>query len=330
MATSKFPIYRLEDRSATEIGREDDGRFFKYWANGTKLGRCLFKAAFPYDSSVDSQHTTGEALLTPRFRQQHRMDWREKVAAQLGKLLGLPMAQTELATIYLPQNDTWISGSISIDHTPSVGEVISLRRFLSQVDPNYDSAYSESFEDGYNVSNVMFYLEQNSVGLPLSWNRIEGIEDGSDLLVGYLLLDAWLGATDRHDENLEIAISESGYSLCPTFDHGDCLGSKLDRDQQQSGNFTDPRLMESCWWETQTIDGRSETVEITTIRAVEIAAKIRPSAAIIWVERLRQIDLSQIADIFSCIPDDLIMLNETRFSIELLEYNRQQVFKLKL
>ena len=77
MATSKCPIYRLEDRSATEIGREDDGRFFKYWANRTKLVKCLFKAAFPYESSVDSLATTGEALPTPRFRQQHRMDWRE-------------------------------------------------------------------------------------------------------------------------------------------------------------------------------------------------------------------------------------------------------------
>ncbi len=100
MATSKFPIYRLEDRSTTEIGREDDGRFFKYWANGTKLGRCLFKAAFPYDSSVDYRYAEAKASPTPRFRQQHRMDWREKVAAELGNLLGLPMAQTELATIY--------------------------------------------------------------------------------------------------------------------------------------------------------------------------------------------------------------------------------------
>lgn len=329
MATSKFPIYRLEDRSTTEIGREDDGRFFKYWANGNKLGRCLFKAAFPYDSS-DDRHATGEAATTPRFRQQHRMDWREKVAAQLGKLLGLPMAQTELATIYIPQDDTWISGSISVDYTPPVGELISLRRFLSQVDPNYDSAYSESFEDGYNVSNVMFYLHQNSVGLPLGWNGIEGIADGADLLVGYLLLDAWLGATDRHDENLEIAISESGYFLCPTFDHGDCLGSKLAREEQQSGNFADPRLMESCWWETQTIDERSETIEITTIRALEVAANIRPSAAIIWLERLSQIARERVGDIFSRIPDDLMTLNETRFSIELLEYNRQNIFNLKL
>jgi len=330
MATSKFPIYRLEDRSITEIGREDDGRFFKYWANGTKLGRCLFKAAFPYDSSVDYRYAEAKASPTPRFRQQHRMDWREKVAAELGNLLGLPMAQTELATIYIPQNDTWISGSISVDHTPPVSEVISLRRFLSQVDPNYDSAYSDSFEDGYNVSNVMFYLERNSVGLPLNWNGIEGIEDGSDLLVGYLLIDAWLGATDRHDENLEIAISESGYSLCPTFDHGDCLGSKLAQEEQQSGNFADYRLMESCWWETQTIDERSETVEITTIRALEIAVNIRPIAAAIWLARLRQINLTQVVDIFSRIPDDLMMINETRFSIELLEYNRQNIFNLKL
>ncbi len=314
MEIAKFPIYRLENSSGVEIDDEEDGRFYKYWTNQTNFGRCLFKAAFPYGANP----------------KQHRMDWREKVSCELGQLLGLPMARTELASIYVANGDTWMPGSISVDYTPNNCKVISIRDFLSQADPNYDSAYSESFEDGYNVSNVMFYLEQNSVGLPLSWNGIEGIEDGSDLLVGYLLIDAWLGATDRHDENLEIAISESGYSLCPTFDHGDCLGSKLAQEEQQSGNFTDPRLMESCWWETQTIDDRSETIEITTIRALEIAANIRPSAAVIWLERLRQINLAQIVDVLSRIPADLITLNETRFSMELLEYNRQQIFKLNL
>ena len=151
-----------------------------------------------------------------------------------------------------------------------------------------------------------------------------------DIYSNLITDNTWLGATDRHDENLEIAISESGYSLCPTFDHGDCLGSKLAQEEQQSGNFTDPRLMESCWWETQTIDDRSETIEITTIRALEIAANIRPSAAVIWLERLRQINLAQIVDVLSRIPADLITLNETRFSMELLEYNRQQIFKLNL
>jgi len=270
MEIAKFPIYQLENRSEVEIDEEEDGRFYKYWTNETNLGRCLFKAAFPYGDNP----------------KQHRMDWREKVAGELGLLIGLPMARTELASIYVADRDTWMPGSISVDYTPDRCKVISIRDFLSQADPNYDSAYSESFEDGYNVSNVILYLHQNSVGLPLGWNGIEGIEDGVDLLVGYLLLDAWLGATDRHDENLEIAISESGYFLCPTFDHGDCLGSKLDREEQQFGNFIDPRLMESCWWETQTIATRSETIEITTIRAFEIAVKIRPIAAVIWVERL--------------------------------------------
>lgn len=177
MEIAKFPIYQLKNRSEVEIDEEEDGRFYKYWTNETNLGRCLFKAAFPYGDNP----------------KQHRMDWREKVAGELGQLIGLPMARTELASIYVVNGDTWLPGSISVDYTPNNSKVISIRDFLSQADPNYDSAYSESFEDGYNVSSVMFYLEQNSVRLPLGWNGIEGIADGADLLVGYLLLDAWLG-----------------------------------------------------------------------------------------------------------------------------------------
>jgi hypothetical protein len=39
-------------------------------------------------------------------------------------------------------------------------------------------------EDGYNVSNVMFYLHQNSVGLPLGWDGIEGFRSSCWNLIG--------------------------------------------------------------------------------------------------------------------------------------------------
>ncbi|PSB54367.1 hypothetical protein [Chamaesiphon polymorphus] len=58
MEIAKFPIYQLENRSEVEIDEEEDGRFYKYWTNETALGRCLFKAAFPYGDNP----------------KQHRMD----------------------------------------------------------------------------------------------------------------------------------------------------------------------------------------------------------------------------------------------------------------
>jgi hypothetical protein len=305
MAKPKFSIYQIGDRGDLKI-EEDNGRFDKYWINHPELGRCLFKTASPIDSTPDRQ----------------QMDWREKVACELGKSIGLPMAQTEFASKFISEKDASIFGSISVDYTPRGSQTMSLRGFLSQVDPNYDSAYSDSYEDGYSVKNVMHHLQQHSVGLPPSWEEIEGINDGADLLVGYLLLDAWLGATDRHDENLEIAISETGYTLCPSFDHGDCLGSKIPS-HEKIDNLKDRRLSESCWWQTEEINGRLETIEITTLEAFNNALQIKPIAAKFWQQRLAAVTLMQIQDIFDRIPEGRITPAAAKFAIDLLASNRQ-------
>jgi hypothetical protein len=45
--------------------------------------------------------------------------WHEKVAAELGKLLGLWIARTELAISYVQELETYISGTLSMDYTPA-------------------------------------------------------------------------------------------------------------------------------------------------------------------------------------------------------------------
>jgi hypothetical protein len=303
---SKFLVYNILNTSLNQIQDEDDGRFLKSWIELKDLGRCLFKAGVAIEPTASQQ----------------RLDWREKAAFELGKLINLPMAKTELANFRSSKNHPGIAGTISLDYTPNNAVVISLREFITQADADYDSSYSDDFDDGYNVVNVIDLFDRHSVGLPHDWIAIEGINDAADLLVGYLMLDTWLGANDRHDENLEIAISATGYSLCPTFDHGDCLGSKLADNEQNLDNLTNPRLSESCWWE--------KDEEISTIRALEIAADIRPNAAAIWQEQLARITPKQIAEIFDRIPDDRITPTSAKFAQDLLAYNQQHILSLNL
>lgn len=299
-------VYNIVNTLRNPIKREDDGRFLKSWIEPKDLGRGLFKAGNAIDPTASQQ----------------RLDWREKVAFELGKLINLPVAKTELANFRSSKNQPKIPGTISFDYTPNNAEVISLRKFITEADADYDSSYSNDFDDGYNVVNVIDLFDRHSVGLPHDWKTIDGINDAADLLVGYLMLDTWLGATDRHDENLEIAISSTGYSLCPTFDHGDCLGSKLTDNEQNLDNLSNPRLSESCWWE--------KDVEISTIRALEIAGGIRPDAAAIWQKQLARITPKQIAEIFDRIPDDLINPTSAKFAQDLLAYNQQHILSLNL
>jgi hypothetical protein len=309
---TKYPIYQAEqvDADSSDSINESEGRFYKYWCQHPQLGLCLFKAAVP------DGYTAAERSL----------DWSEKVASELGKLLGLPVAQTEFAIGYAIERSEYISGTVSVDHSPTT-QVISGRRFLSLVDPLYDIEQPDG-ADPYNIENIFCHLETNAVGLPPNWNPPPDIDTGADLMVGYLIFDAWLSATDRHDENWELAILDDGYVLCPTFDHGDSLGVKLSPQERLLGSFNLPQLTESCWWQTKEIDGRLETVEITTLEAFNNARQIKPIAARSWQQRLAAITPTQIEEIFDRIPEGRITPTAARFAIELLEFNRQELLLL--
>jgi hypothetical protein len=310
--SDKFPIYQVAqvDRARVNTRSDSEGRFYKYWCSHPQLGRCLFKAAAPDGFTVE----------------ERRLDWHEKVAAELGKLLGLPTARTELAVGYVQELGTDIAGTLSVDYTPRGGQVMSGRRFLSIADPSYDL---EQFDgaDSYNVENILSRLQENSVGLPLGWIAPAMVEDAADLMVGYLLFDAWLSATDRHDENWELALLEEGYRLCPTFDHGDSLGAKLSSEEIKGRDFGSTKLIESCWWKNLVVGGQVNAVEISTAEAFVVGAKLRPLVAQVWLERLDSVDLDDIQRIFEQVPTAMINAERSRFAIDLLEFNRQNLLQ---
>jgi hypothetical protein len=93
--SDEFQIYQVEQANRAKVNTRSDseGRFYKYWCSHPQLGRCLFKAAAPDGFTVE----------------ERRLDWHEKVAAELGKLLGLPIARTELAVGYVQELETYES-----------------------------------------------------------------------------------------------------------------------------------------------------------------------------------------------------------------------------
>jgi hypothetical protein len=311
--SQKFPIYRVEPayRSIAITQSDSEGRFYKYWCNHPQLGSCLFKAAAPDG-------------FTP---EQRRLDWSEKTAAELGKLLELPVARTELAIGFDRERQMYIPGTLSANYIPSGGQAISGRRFLASVDPLYDVERFDGI-DLYNVENILRHLQENFVGLPREWSPPIGIETGADLMLGYLIFDSWLSATDRHDENWELALLDDGYRLCPTFDHGDSLGVNLSDRERETRNFDQFKLTQSCWWNNSVIDGAVESLEITTADAFAIGATLRSDAAKIWQEKLAVITPEQIDGIFARIPDEIITPIMDEFARELLVYNQEKIIAI--
>ena len=75
---------------------------------------------------------------------------------------------------------------------------------------------------GYTIEAVARVLE--GVGPPLASSPLA---TAFDWFTGYLVLDALVGNTDRHQDNWATIRSGTGSRLSPSFDHASCLGFLL-------------------------------------------------------------------------------------------------------
>lgn len=190
LRTEQFPIIEVP----LEAPEEDEtmGTKEKFWFRNEERGLCLYKKA---------RKNTGE-------------DWAEKIAAELSELLELPHANYELATFneepgiispfFLPSDK---------DSIPS-GQLFPGNEILAQILSDYPKNSKNPSQ--HTIDNIFQVVGDDSVQLPLSWTPPSGILTAVDVFIGYLLLDAWIGNTDRHHENWAfIRIANQNY-LAPT------------------------------------------------------------------------------------------------------------------
>ena len=297
---SEFEIIQIPT-SSFRYNQELEGILAKGWINHPTIGRALFK----------------EAAANLSRLKESRTDWSEKVVSELNQLLKLPAARYELATVL--DSLSLIPGSLSYSvHQPGDRTRITLEEFLLNTLPQYD------YPQDYSPNNIIQALAQNNVELPPNYSVPDGINDGADMFIGILMLDAWIGNSDRHDHNLEIVEANNmQLYLSPVFDNGSSLGasekqelrSKISIEQYNNEyNF-------SCFE-----DGNGQ--ELTGLGTFKKAASLRPLAASTWLNQLAQIQPEQINHIFNQIPEALITNEAKVFAQNLLEYNRVQLLDL--
>ncbi len=80
---------------------------------------------------------------------------------------------------------------------------------LMQMDPSIGHV-SHFRETAHTLNAVWQVLEQTSCALPIGWNPPPEIQSAVDVFVGYLMLDALIGNTDRHHENWGIVDARAG------------------------------------------------------------------------------------------------------------------------
>ncbi len=153
-------------------------------------------------------------------------DWAERVAAGIAQQIGLPCANVELATGG-PGAETAL-GVISQSVFGDNESLIHGNELLADIGIVGDDSHDRT---GYTVTAVRAALDQ--VGPTV---EAEGAS-AWETFVGYLVLDALIGNTDRHQENWAVIAGPGGRRLAPTFDHASSLGFQLD-DEQRNERLT--------------------------------------------------------------------------------------------
>ena len=164
----------------------------------------------------------GQKWLFKEARENTGEDRAEKVASEVAAMLHLPTHYTELAESegrrgcavksFLTRNDT---------------ALVHGNELLAGIIGNYDKDKVRGQPD-HTFDNIVTVFER-------LFKNDKARREASFSMVGYLVLDALVGNTDRHHQNWGLIVTwgavntelSFSFRLAPTFDHASSLGREL-------------------------------------------------------------------------------------------------------
>jgi hypothetical protein len=320
-ATDLYPIYEVRTAStgtdeathivAPEHRDEQMGSKRKFWLRDPRTSLWyLFKF---------SRENTGE-------------HWSEKIACECARLLGLPHAEVELAK----HDDAWgvLVKDIRADRKRS--SLLHGNELLLELDPAYPAKETYRVSE-HTVERVAEALRTYNVMLPdssaLARELPPGVEDALGVFVGYLLLDAIIGNTDRHHENWAVVggRDSSGsrvLQLASTYDHASSLGREL----------LDPkRIARLKGTKRHGVDGYAEKTRSAFYRtagdssamsprdAFVVAGRLRPTAAKSWRSRCDEVGAEAFERLLDRLPRSCASDAAVTFAQAMIRYNCRAV-----
>lgn len=290
--------------------------------------RWLFKYSRPRVSGPSGGHNS--AAVITEYAGEH---WAEKIAAEIAAVLGIPHATVELAK----ERESHAPGAISRDITADVphGELIHGNDLLVELDASYPKSKQYHTHE-HTIDHILRALSRPFIELPAGLDPPSGVREAPDLFVGYLMLDALIGNTDRHHENW--AFRRSWYEgelirteLAPSYDHASSLGRELsDDDRARRLRTRDERATVEAYARKARSaiyrDAR-DARPMTPLMAFVEAAIRRTIAGRSWHERLREVPAEALDGIVERVPDEAMSTTAGAFALRLLRYNRQQILE---
>ena len=256
-------------------------------------------------------------------------DWSERVANGIAGCLGLPAALTDLS--FNNTGDGVVYGIISKsvisvagqDATENTAEQDATENTAEQDAERAESLIhgnelletpiAGSSRAGYTVEAVWKALDEVEAPNGLAENLTAW-----DVFVGYLVLDAIIGNTDRHEENWAVIARGGRRILAPTFDHASCLGFMLGDDQRSGRLCTKDRGFTPEAYADRARSpfyGRPHPVDI----ARQAIAMSESRTGEMWIDRCA--DTDRLIEPIRLIPRHRMSSPARRFAERVLRHN---------
>jgi hypothetical protein len=277
--------------------------------------------------------------------------WAEVVVAGVAKCLGIPHAEVRLAR----RRD--VLGSISRDFLGYVSlrpELVLGNTLLATRIAGYSVRAAKP--PLHTVDAVLDVLAHPDIAHLETDDGPPSVSMPQDWFVGYLMLDALVGNTDRHHENWglivrrwqdQVAGSQAigkganfaaafhivSWSLAPTFDHASSLGRDLDDAARvRRLNGRDPRVTV----EHYASRGRSPLFgvgepprQLTTREAFARALELRPDGGVAWLDRLAAVGEEPLHAAIDSLPTEVASEAARAFARALVACNRTYLLTLR-
>ena len=297
--------------SSWEVDREEtSGAEPKWWLREPDAEDAwLFKTV-----TVKGDHVHGE-------------DWAEVAASHLAGLVRIPAARVALATRLDRATRVRMQGSISLNLAPKYFELQEGRLLLELSVPGYvHQSGRAGGHPGHSLENVRQILNDAD---PPPGCMLPFAATAWDVFAGYLMFDAWIANTDRHDNNWSIlrhaTEQDRPIYLCGSYDHASSLGFG-ELDHKRAGRLASEVQMRR-WCERglafcfEHEPGEPvPTLVDTARRALEMAT---PSARAHWLDRLEAVRNADIREILFGITG--MSAPARNFAVSVLEINRRRV-----
>ncbi len=226
-----------------------------------------------------------------------------------------------------------LSGIISTTFVPKEYRLVHGNELLAKTYKKIDENIEYPI-DGYKIREyqlklIMVLMKDKFLKLPLNYTNIE-VKNPLDIFIGYVMLDYLISNPDRHHENWGWIVSSKGVYLSPTYDHASGLGCrehddiKLKRLQSKDKGFQVENFIKKAKTPFYNRDKNLRTID-----AFKLCADSNKAIAIYWLEKVENLDMNKVKEVFNTIPDHLISDASIEFALKILEENRKRLMEVK-